>query len=230
MTVAFRESNAVDIVGLKSFLRAKLEANPLLSRLEEMTRNGTSTAGRRHEEVFTREFLSPSISDFFYKHVRPELNLTDAQIAEGLGAEGYKNCHGFGFTPARKLKHLFTKSDVIEDSAPTAWRVAEIGGLPGYHACPDFAITSPLPFSLVGEVKYFKLNSPESGVRELYNVSRQAVFYLGAFHGTYRSAIIVVVDASSNHSFFEALKLVKPELLERFGSETDIHLLPIKLT
>jgi hypothetical protein len=65
---------------------------------------------------------------------------------------------------------------------------------------------------------------------ELYQASRQALFYQAAFHGVYDSALIVFADASPGHFFFEGLGLIKPELLERFGPKTDVHLLPIRLT
>jgi hypothetical protein len=52
----------------------------------------------------------------------------------------------------------------------------------------------------------------------------------GAFTRTYQSAIIIVADASRDHAFFEGLEVIRPELLRRFGTETDIHLVLIKLT
>lgn len=90
-------------------------------------------------------------------------------------------------------------------------------------------LLAPLAFSVVGEVKYFASESAESAVRELYDAARQAVFYLSALHNLYESAMIVVADASPKHSFFKGLELSKPELLERFGDETDIHLVVIGL-
>jgi len=65
---------------------------------------------------------------------------------------------------------------------------------------------------------------------ELYNVTRQAIFYLGAYHGQYSDALMVIADASEGYAFFKGIDdLIKPELMARFGSETHVHLLPIKL-
>ncbi|MBU0495446.1 MAG: hypothetical protein KKA73_08690 [Chloroflexi bacterium] len=217
------------IADLKSYIKDQLEALPVLERLERFIREGTSTAGTRHEEVFTREFLCPAIGRYFYEHVRSELRMSDDDIRAGLGTEGFKNCPGFGFTPARRRKHLFNKTDVIAPRPPTAWLAASGKSLPAFQSCPDFAIAKPLPFSVVGEVKYFKAGSSEIAVRELYNAARQAIFYLGAFHDLYDSAMIVVADASPGHAFHEGLVLIEPELLHRFGSETNIHLVAIKL-
>ena len=60
-------------------------------------------------------------------------------------------------------------------------------------------------------------------MKEIYDVARQAMFYLGAFAGEYDSALIVIADASSGHVFGEGLKLINPEILERFGQETRIY-------
>jgi hypothetical protein len=216
--------------GLKDFLRDKLQGIPVIQRLERLIQEGTSTAGTRHEEVFTREFLCPAIRIYFYEHVRSEIKMSDEDIKRGLGTEGFKNCPGFGFTPARKKKHLFTKTDIIESKPPVTWFIDSCKPLRDFQACPDFAISTPLPISIVGEVKYFKSGSRNSAVKELYNASRQATFYLGAFHGKYDSAMVVIADASPDYAFHEGLQLVKPELLQRLGDETDIHIVTIKLT
>ncbi len=210
---------------LMNYLIRQLCENPVIGQLEKIISERSSKAGKRREEVFTREFLCLYIRKYFYEHVRSELNLSDEEISKGLGTEGYENCKGFGFSPARKRKHLFTKSDIIKSSPPDAWFAKNESRLSPFRPCPDFAISKPLPFSVVGEVKYFKSGSPKKAVKELYDASRQAVFYLGAFHGHYDSAMIVVADASPKHSFLKGLQLVEPGLLERFGAETNIYLL-----
>lgn len=171
------------------------------------------------------------MKDFFYVHTRQELKLaSDNEIKSGLGAEGVETLPDYGFTPASKSDHVFTKSEIIKSTPPSDWRLLGTSHLKGHRACPDFAIRRPLlPFSVLGEVKYFRSPSPQGAVRELYNAARQAVFYLGAFRGEYDSIMIVVADASSGHSFFKGMELLKPDLLKRFGPETGIHLLAVKL-
>ncbi len=78
-------------------------------------------------------------------------------------------------------------------------------------------------------MKYFESGSTDHAIGELYNASRQALFYLGRFHKVFDSAMIVVADASPHHAFFEGLKLLKRDLLNRFGPDTNIYLLAIKL-
>ena len=214
---------------LKNYIREELERSAIRESLELIITDRSSKAGTRHEEVFTREFLCPTIGRFFYEHVRSELNLSDAEIENGLGTEGFVNCPGFGFTPGHKNNHLFTKLDIMKARPPDTWFGKNENALSTFQACPDFAIRSPLPFSIVGETKYFKSGSPEAAVTELYNTARQAVFYLGAFPKCYDGAMMVVADASPDHAFHKGLKLLKPELLQRFGSETNVHLVTIEI-
>lgn len=216
----------MDINSLIKFISTKLSEQPIIESLNNMILHRLSSAGTRREEVFTREFLCPAISDYFYNIIRNSLNLSDDEIMSGLGTEGYINAKGFGFTPARQKCHFFTKSDIVKSTIPDSWTN-------GHHrrnqACPDFAIRAPLPFSTIGEVKFFHSGGQKSALKELYNVARQAVFYLGAYACEYDSALIVVADASKGHVFHNAIKQVNPEIINRFGDETSIYLSVIAL-
>lgn len=212
------------------FVSDSLSDKGTLTKLEQLRRTGASSAGTHSaEELFTREFLCPTISRYFRNEIRNQLSLTDEQITRGLGTEGYQNCTGFGFTPARKQPHFFTKSDIVRSDPPPAWFKHSEKPLPKFQACPDFAIDQPLPFRAVGEVKFFKEGSKETAIRELYNATRQAVFYLGAFRQDYDAAILVVADASPEHVFKGALEDLRPELLSRYGEDTGIYLVTIGL-
>jgi hypothetical protein len=214
---------------LTEFLQTQLQGKPVVPRVEQMVRDHSSPAGTSREGIFTREFLCPAIRDF-YTQVCQSLNLHADEMRKKLQMEGFKTVEGFGSTPASKRMHLFTKDLVIKSEPPESWYL-DGKHLAAYKACPDFAIYHPLlPSSTVGEVKYFESGSPKHAVQVLYDASRQELFYLGTFTRIYQSAIIVVADASRNHAFFQGLKLIRPELLCRFGTETDIHLVPISLT
>jgi hypothetical protein len=216
------------ITSLISYIEQQLSAQPVLKRLEEMIASRSSKAGTRREEVFTREFLCPTVAHFFYAHIRSTLNLQDREIASGLGTEGFQNAQVFGFTPAHKRRHLFTKADIVNSELPPSWRSCE-GKTRRNQACPDFAIRPPLPFSLVAEVKFFTKGSPQRAVKELYDAARQAVFYLGAYQGEYANALLVVADASSEQAFVQVKKMMNPDILDRFGEETRIYLSVIPL-
>ena len=101
------------VENLKVYMRDELQKTAILEPLDRFIQEGSSKAGTRREEVFTREFLCPVIGSFFYVHARSELNMSDEQIKAALGTEGFENCPGFGFTPGHRSNHLFTKSDII---------------------------------------------------------------------------------------------------------------------
>ncbi len=219
----------MNIPNLISYITRELEARAVLAELQHLIDSRSSSAGVRNEEVFTREFLCPTISRYFYDEKRDSFNLTDHEIEQGLGTEGFQNCPGFGFTPASKARQLFTKSDIIQSTPPKSWFANSDKNISAFQACPDFAIGAPLPFSVVGEVKYVSGGSASSAVKGLYDAARQAMFYLGVYQNVYDAALLVVADGSPNHSFCAGLELIKPELLERFGEETGLYLATIKL-
>lgn len=66
-------------------------------------------------------------------------------------------------------------------------------------------------------------------MKELYNAARQAIFYLGAFQDRYKAALLVVADASPEHSFLQGLELVRSELLDRFGPDSGVYLVSLRL-
>ena len=215
---------------LCNFLQSEIENKNVLAHINECAKKATSTAGSRSmEEIFTREFICKSLLKFFNTEIREQLNLTDEQITKGMGTEGFKNVDGFGFTPARQKKHFFTKGQVIASEPPDAWFKDSDKKLTSYMACPDFAIRAPLPISTVGETKYFTKGSQKAAIKELYNGIRQAMFYLGAFN-EYKDALLIVADASPDHTFASSLDLLEDDLLSRFGEETNIHLCVIKLS
>jgi hypothetical protein len=217
------------ILNLFEYIENSLLNRPVLRELEEIIADKRSHAGTRREEVFAREFLCRSLARYFYVDHRSFLNLTNSEIASGLGTEGYKNAEGFGFTPARKERYLFTKADIVKPQIPRSW-VADNAKLYRNQACPDFAVRDPLPLSILGEVKFFRSGTPETALKELYNATRQAVFYLGAFRGEYKQAVVVVADASEGHVFVEGVRRMNPDILERFGEETSIFLSIIPLS
>ena len=106
---------------LKEFISAELQAQQqsisIIGELQKRIQDKSSKAGTRHEEVFTRHYLCPAIKNYF----QLELKMPDDEIKKCLGTEGYKNCPGFGFTPALKGKHLLTKLQIIDSRPPASW-------------------------------------------------------------------------------------------------------------
>ena len=210
-----------------AFLQEKFRGQSVIEPVKKMAESGKPST--MQEVVFNSVYLAPAIKEFFQRRNSPE------ELMAGLGFEGFANSSGFGSSPALRAKHLFTKSDVVRASPPEAWFQANEKRLTDCNACPDFVIRKPLlPLSILGEVKYLTSGSPRSAVREIYNASRQAVFYLGAFNGAskvarYDSAMIILADASQNGALSSGCALLKESLRKRFGAETGIYFVPITL-
>jgi hypothetical protein len=212
-----------------SFLKSNLENQNISSKLDEMMIKKSSTAGSTSkEEVFTREFLCPTIHNYFSSYIRQSLSLSDEDIKRGLGTEGFQNAPGFGYSPARQLRHFFTKSDFVKSSPPQGW-FDQTKQPPKYQACPDFSLRSPLPFSAIGEVKYFRKGSVDAAMKELFNDLRQAAFYLGAYRKDYDSAILLIADETPGKTMEKCVAKLHPDILSRFGEETGIYLVVISL-
>jgi hypothetical protein len=214
-------------------LRAQLENPGIKQRVSEAVQDHMRRlkAGERnppgsssHEGVFNSKFVGDAIRS----HMRDKLGWTEDQIRKDVFVEGR-----IGPAPAGKARQLFTKSDVTRKTFPSVWNDSS-GKLTPSNACPDFAILHiELPFRTVGEVKYFKAGTPALA---LYNVAREATFYLGAFAANkdrfaYDSAVIVVGDASPDHRFCRWVreKQINQELYRRFGEETGIYLADVAL-
>ena len=220
-TSAKRSMPADLIEELIVYLKQKLETNPVIDKLDHAINEGLSTAGRRPEEVFNREFLSPTLASFFYDIIGPRYKLTDEQVRMVLGTEGYKNCPQFGFSPSLPFDFFFTKDQILDINPPKGWVDNE--KLRNYRSYPDFAVRQPLPVSFVGELKYVDDCNRDQAVKLLYDATRQAVFYLGAFHGDYDSALFVIADATPEHRVNEALRHIRSGLLDRYGRITKVY-------
>lgn len=209
-----------------SYIHSELMNKNISKKLDEMIVKKSSSAGSSSkEEIFTREFLCPTISTYFNSNI----SLRPDEIRTGLGTEGYQNAPGFGYTPARKERHFFTKNEFVKTNPPPVWFKDHPKSPARFQACPDFAIRAPLPFSALGEVKYFKKGGGEAAKRELYNGIRQATFYLAAYRKEYDSVLLIIADESEDKAMAKCIENLHPDIKSRFGTETGIFILVINL-
>jgi hypothetical protein len=213
---------------LCNYLIRTLDENPIKADIDTASVEGTSSAGTNREEIFTRDYLCPSMREYFRVEARSMLNLADDEIDKGLGTEGFTKCDGYSFTPAKMTRHILGKGDLAEPMPPSDWLKSGPDKLRNYQPCPDFAFHDPLP-RVVGEVKYFMGGSQDKALRDFYTVVKEAVFYLGVFNGVYDAALIVVADASEDSAMHKILDIIKPELLARFGDDSGIYLSIVRI-
>ena len=212
-----------EISNFLRWLKDDSDSWPRHSELVQLQNAGVSTAGRHSlEELFSREVLVPAFRRYFYEpNFMARHSFGAEDVKRGLGVEGFKNCEGFGFTPARKKTHILTKSDIVSPTPPNWWFEPDAKVL-GNRPCPDFAMRAPLPFNAVGEVKYFTGKTEESARTMIYNAIRQAIFYLGAYAGEYSTAIVIIADGSEGGIARDVFGGAHPALLERLGEESRV--------
>lgn len=217
------------IKDLSNYLIETLDGNPIKFDIEKASVEGTSDAGKDLEGIFTKDYLCPTMRDYFMVKARPMLNKSNAEILAGLGVEGFTKCDGYSFTPAKKTRHILGKGDMSELMPPADWLKSRPDKLRDYQPCPDFAFYDPLP-RVVGEVKYFRGGNEQKALKDFYAVVKEVVFYLGAFHGIYDAALIVIADASEDSAMYNMLDIIKPELLARFGNDSGIYLSIVRIS
>jgi len=180
----------------------------------------------KFEEIFTAEFLVKHIAAFHLSgKFRDLFGLTIEDVKKGLAYEGW-NQEGqskFGSSPTVEpgFKTLIRKAGGIADS----WKKPDFrGGLSNFSPCPDLAFKSPLPFTAVGDVKYFK-DSPTADqiLNGLHQAIREIFFYYAALNlgrslPFYESGFLIVGDATEDQSVLKVIRKTNPELKERFYS------------
>lgn len=203
------------IKDLSEYLIKTLDGNSIKGDIETASIEGTSSAGGDLEAIFTKDYLCPAMRDYFMVEARSELDSNDDEIDKGLGVEGFTKCDGYSFTPAKKTRHILGKGDMSEPMPPADWLKSGSKTLRDYQPCPDFAFFDPLP-KVVGEVKYFRGGNEDKALKDFYAVVKEVIFYLGAFHGVYEAALIVIADASEDGAMYNMVGRLKSKLLARF--------------
>ncbi len=213
---------------LFAYLRGHLEARGVVRQLQQIQADKSSKAGASLEPIFNKEFVCPAIADFFLEEHRHALGLTDEQIRSGLGAEGSVDMPNHTFTPSLGRDYFFTKGQVLKTKPPAGWFDPE--KLTSYRSYADFAVRRPLPLSLVGELKYeHQAKSREKSIGVIYEVTRQCVFYLGAFGQAYDAAVALIADATEGHLVYNTFEEFPPALRRRYGAENRLFMLILRL-
>ena len=218
------------------------------------------------ESYFTAHFVLRALRCFHESNIS-RLGLRKQDISNCLRAESHERSfltddEGkklFAFSPATTgKKHLMNKKDVAPGCIPpnaklsskkyqdwgykslTKWRKGS--GLRGSHfsVCPDFAIGSPSPYTVVGEVKIVRYANgkwtrgasiTEDEVRRIiFDLTKEVIFYLGCHVPHYEFGMLVVADATRTGIVKSVIEDMHPDLVNgRFGSASGLYLTPISL-
>jgi hypothetical protein len=160
---------------------------------------------RQPEDAFLHEFALPRL----FAHLQTALGLTPPEARQSLLSEYYRNMPDFcSGTPARTSRHPFHKMfGVKPHTVMDQWKGES--GSPLRQSCPDFALRSPCPFTVVFEGKYFETGGKTKAESDLVSNIYQAFFYRSLPHieatkrspeWSYEFGCLLACDASKSGS------------------------------
>ena len=214
---------------LQNGLMARCQNTTIANEVDRLERQGGIPAQKmpgkgKFEEIFTAEFLTKEIARFhLHSDFRDYLDLSDEEIRAGLAYEGWKQ---------DGMEH-FASSPIIDvgfktilSKGATGWkgswgRPSAMGDLPYLAPCPDIALKPPLPFSAVGDVKYFRGDKTEDEIlKELHQAIKEVFFYyavmnIGRDEPYYKNGLLIVADATTDQSVMDAINKAMPGLSDR---------------
>jgi hypothetical protein len=214
---------------LESSLRGRCQTMSIADEVDLLERQGGIPAQKmpgkgKFEEIFTSVFLTREIAQFHLcSQFRDIFDLSDEEIRAGLAYEGWKQdgLEHFGSSPIIDVGF----KTVLSKSA-TGWkgswgRPSTRGELPNLAPCPDIALKPPLPFSAVGDVKYFRGDKTEGEIlKELHLAVKEVFFYyavmnIGRDEPFYKNGLLIVADATTEQTVMKTIKGAMPGLADR---------------
>ena len=188
---------------------------------------------RRPEEAFLNTYAIPRLSE----SLQSACGLSAEAAREALLTENFRHLEELSLaSPARKTRHPFDKK-----FAPNAteimnqWRSGKSNSL--RQSCPDFAVRSPCPFTIVFEGKYFESGSVTKAESELVSNIYQAFFYraLPKVPGTkarpawdYEYACLLACDASRDGNLLRAWESIGQEVIDGFWEGANVYVMVIR--
>ena len=214
---------------LDSGLRALDQTMSIADEVDRLERQGGIPAQKlpgkgKFEEIFTSVFLTKEIARFhLYSHFRDSFDLSDEEICTGLAYEGWKQDGMEHFSSSPIIDVGF--KTILSKSA-TGWkgswgRQSATGGLPYLAPCPDIALKPPLPFTAVGDVKYFRGDKTEDEIfKELHQAVKEVFFYyavmnIGRDDPFYKNGLLIVADATTDQNVMKTINNAMPGLADR---------------
>ncbi len=226
---------------LRQFQRSLISELPTVALLRSNVRQIASAAKgsdgaphmRRPEEAFLNTYVIPRL----YKDLQLLCGLSQEQARSALLSENFRHLPEMCFaSPARKERHPFEKRFPQDPAKILArWRSGTANSL--HQSCPDFALRSPCPYSIVFEGKYFESGSIAKAEAELVRNIYQAFFYRGLpkIEETksrpawdYEFACLLACDASPEGFLKRAWDSLEPAVQEGFWSGANVYVMIIR--
>ncbi len=188
---------------------------------------------RRPEEAFLNTYAIPRL----FESLQSACGLSVESAREALLTENFRHLKRLSSaSPARKTRHPFDKKfSPSASEVMNQWRSGKSNSL--RQSCPDFAVRSPCPFTIVFEGKYFEGGSVTRAEAELVSNIYQAFFYraLPKIPGTkvrpawdYEYSCLLACDASRDGSLLHAWESIGQEVRDGFWEGANVYVMVIR--
>ena len=188
---------------------------------------------RRPEEVFLNEHAIPCLA----AELKSYFKLSDQQAAEALLAENFRHLNGASLaSPVRSAKHPFDKTFAPDPLKLLAhWQAGKANSL--RQSCPDFALRSPAPCTVVFEGKYFDKGTERAAAATLVKNIYQAFFYRALpkvapsrSHAAwdYEYSCLLACDASPEGRLHAAWNGIPPAIREGFWDGANVYVMILR--
>lgn len=226
---------------LKAFQNSLERDLPTLTSLRSSVRQISLSAKgddgaphmRRPEEAFLNTYVIPRL----FSDLKSACGLSEEQAKLALLSENFRHmrkmCSG---TPARTIGHPFDKSFAPDPREIFRhWQIGKANSL--RRSCPDFAVRSPCPFSIVFEGKYFERGSIAKAESELVSNIYQAFFYRalpkveetkGRPAWDYEISCLLAYDASPEGTLKAAWDSLSPAIKAGFWDGANLYVMLIR--
>jgi len=194
---------------------------------------------QKHLRLPEAAFLNSYVLPVLHQYLQTAASLTKAEASEALLNEYHRTMPDISSrSPIRAKKHPFKKA--LGSSAEAIYKQwtdpTQNYGLT--QSCPDFALGTPFPHSMVFEGKYFARGSQEYAAKQLVTDIYQAFFYRGLPRvdatkrghpeWDYDYACLLAYDASPSGTLTAAWDALEAAVKKSFWDGANIYVMILR--
>lgn len=220
-------------------LSRTLPAPPVMRKEIEITvaraRRDKNMAHLRGNEL---AFVNAIATPLLFRSLAEFPGMSEDDARQSFLSESFRAlpqyCSG---TPARRLRHPFSKAMSSNAREVYSRWTGESNGVPLTQSCPDFAFREPFPYSIVFEAKYFQVDSQAAARRELVSDAYQAFFYRALPTDctddsrpdwAYEFSCLFAYDASSEGHLVEAWESLSADVKVGFWGGANVYVMILR--
>jgi len=232
----FRDGARRFLKGLEEHLNRNIPCPPQgPEELDAVVRQAKASEQERAKRWPEGAFLNHFVARPLHDYLRRELGLSAEEACSAFLSESFRSLPGIASgTPARSQKHPFTKVTGVSPREVIArWKAKN----PLTQSCPDMALRSPSPFTVVFEGKYFRKGGEQAAETALLDGVYQSFFYRGLpkvpstkRHAAwdYEFACLLAYDGSPDASLLNAWRTMPAVVKEGCWEGANIYILVLR--